>query len=154
VLVHAATGGLGLAAVQVARALGASVVGTAGSASKRAFLRGYAGGGALPVLDSRTTAFAAEAAALGTAGGVDVVLNSLTSPGMVAASLAALQRGGTFCEVGKRDIWSAARVAQERPDVALHTVAVDFMPPRVVQQGLTRIAAMLGTGESGGMRLS
>lgn len=46
--------------------------------------------------------------------GVDVVLNSLTSPGMLAASLAVLKRGGAFIDVGKRDIWAAAHVAQVR----------------------------------------
>lgn len=62
----------------------------------------------LPLAD-----FAADLAAL-FPDGVDVVLNSLTSPGMLAASLAVLKRGGTFVEVGKRDIWAAARVAQVR----------------------------------------
>lgn len=46
--------------------------------------------------------------------GVAAALNSLTSPGMVAASLAALARGGALLEVGKRDVWAAARVAQVR----------------------------------------
>ena len=40
------------------------------------------------------------------------MLNSLTSSGMVAGSLATLNRGGRFVEISKRDIWSAARVAQ------------------------------------------
>ena len=44
VLIHAATGGLGLAAVQVATALGGTPFGTAGSPSKRGFLRGYCHG--------------------------------------------------------------------------------------------------------------
>ncbi len=57
--------------------------------------------------------FAADLAALFPEG-VDVVLNSLTSPGMLAASLAVLKHGGTFVEVGKRDIWAAARMAQVR----------------------------------------
>lgn len=76
-----------------------------------------------------------------------MIINSLTSPGIVAASLAALNPGGIVCEVAKRDIWSAARVAQERPDVVLHTVAVDFMPVATVNAGLLRIAAMLSTGK-------
>ena len=46
-----------------------------------------------------------------------MVLNSLTSPGMVAVTLSTLGRGAKFAEIGKRDIWSPARVAQERPDV-------------------------------------
>jgi len=46
-----------------------------------------------------------------------VVVNALTSPGMVAASLACLQAGGRFVEIGKRGIWSQAAVAAARPDV-------------------------------------
>ena len=42
--------------------------------------------------------------------GVDVVLNSLTSTGFVAGSLAALEIGGHFVEISKRDIWSHSRV--------------------------------------------
>jgi hypothetical protein len=61
------------------------------------------------VLGSRDTGFACEAAQLG---GASVALNSLTSSGMVAGSLAALGAGGRFVEISKRDIWSAARVAQ------------------------------------------
>jgi hypothetical protein len=61
------------------------------------------------VLGSRDTLFVSEAAQLG---GVTAVLNSLTSSGMVAGSLAALSAGGRFVEISKRDIWSPARVAQ------------------------------------------
>ena len=46
-----------------------------------------------------------------------MVVNALTSPGMVAASLACLQPGGRFVEIGKRGIWSQAAVAASRPDV-------------------------------------
>ena len=146
VLIHAATGGLGLAAVQVASALGATAVGTAGATSKRAVLRRSDPGVAVAV-DSRSTTFASDLATMGgSVAAPSVVLNSMTSPGMVAASLAVLGRGGHFVEVAKRDIWSAARVAQERPDVAFHTVAVDFMPPSVVNSGLQNIAVMLASG--------
>ena len=116
VLVHGATGGLGLAACQLAASVGAVVVGTAGP-SKRAFLRAS---GVQGVFNSRDTRFSEEVvqtAAPGGSGkdsgdvlGVDVVLNSLTSPGFVAASLATLNLGGTFVEVSKRDIFSHARV--------------------------------------------
>ena len=53
-----------------------------------------------------------------------MVLNSLTSPGMVAATLSTLGCGATFAEIGKRDIWSPARAAQERPDVRCATSPV------------------------------
>ena len=142
VLIHAAAGGLGLAALQVVAAAGAVALGTAGSSSKRAFLRSTTSVG--DVVGSRTTGsrshraqhlklrhcpssehllpppsppsadFACEAMELSKGAGVDVVLNSLTSAGMVAASLACVGRGGAFVEVGKNGIWSAARVAQVR----------------------------------------
>ena len=106
VLVHAAAGGVGLAAMQLIRAVGATTIATAGSSDKRALVRQL---GAQHVLGSRDTVFASEAGELG---GADVVLNSLTSSGMVAGSLAALNHSGRFVEISKRDIWSAARVAQ------------------------------------------
>jgi hypothetical protein len=62
---------------------------------------------------------------------MDVTLNSLTSPGMVAATLAGAARGGRVVEISKRDIWSPARVAQERPDVYYRLVAIDFLPGQV-----------------------
>lgn len=68
-------------------------------------------------------------------GGADVVLNTLTSPGMVSASLALLRPNGRFVEISKRDISSAARIAQERPDVTYSLLAIDFLPPQVLQVG-------------------
>jgi len=63
-----------------------------------------------------------------------VALNSLTSPGMVAATLSCLARGGRLAEISKRDIWSPARVAQERPDLRYQLVAIDFLPVEVIQR--------------------
>jgi NADPH:quinone reductase-like Zn-dependent oxidoreductase len=105
-LVHAAAGGVGIAAIQMVAALGGETVATAGSSSKRALVRSL---GPSQVLGSRDTLFASELAEVG---GASVVLNSLTSSGMVAGSLAALSAGGRFVEISKRDIWSPARVAQ------------------------------------------
>ena len=106
VLVHAAAGGVGIAAMQLIAALGGSTVATAGSSSKRALVRSL---GPSQVHGSRDTLFVSELAEVG---GASVALNSLTSSGMVAGSLAALDVGGRFVEISKRDIWSAARVAQ------------------------------------------
>ena len=52
-------------------------------------------------------------------------------------------------EIGKRGIWSPARVAQERPDVAYGFVAVDFLPPGVLHAGM---ACMLAAGEVAPLR--
>ncbi|KAK9866522.1 hypothetical protein WJX84_008502 [Apatococcus fuscideae] len=96
ILIHAATGGLGLAAIQPAPAM---------------------------------------------------VLNSLTSPGMVAASVASLALGGQFVEVGKRDIWSPARIAQERSDIRSHLVAIDFWPPKTVGSHMRQLAVLFRQGK-------
>jgi len=141
VLVHAAAGGVGLAALQAASAKGCRVVATAGSPFKRAFVRGQCVSHAL---GSRSTEFVSEIAQLG---GVDLVLNSLTSPGFVSASLASLRPGGRLVEISKRDIWSDARVLQERPDVSYTLVAVDFLPPASVQAALCRLSGRIAAGE-------
>lgn len=74
-LLHGATGGVGLAALQVLQARGAAVAGTAGSGAKRALLRGAGVGVAL---SSRTHLFAEELAAVG---GATALVNTLTSAG-------------------------------------------------------------------------
>lgn len=106
VLVHAAAGGVGLAAVQVIQSVGAVAVATAGSTVKRALLRSL---GVQHLGSSRDTVFGDDFVKHGCA---DVVLNTLTSSGMVAGSLALLSSGGRFVEISKRDIWSGARMAQ------------------------------------------
>jgi polyketide synthase 12/myxalamid-type polyketide synthase MxaB len=118
VLIHAAAGGVGLAAVQVARALGAEVFATAGSPAKRAHVESL---GARAVLDSRTPVFAGEILARTGGHGVDVVLNSLTGEA-IAESLRALAPRGRFIEIGKRGVWTTAEVARARPGAAYHVI--------------------------------
>jgi acyl transferase domain-containing protein/NADPH:quinone reductase-like Zn-dependent oxidoreductase/acyl carrier protein len=140
VLVTAGAGGVGLAAGQVLSGAGARVVATAGSPSKRALLRGA---GVEVVVGSRDSGFTGPLALLG---GCDVVLNSLTSPGMVGGGLAVLKPGGRWVEIGKRDIWSGAAVSVERPDVGYSLVAVDFMTPRGIHAAMTVVSAGLACG--------
>jgi polyketide synthase 12/myxalamid-type polyketide synthase MxaB len=113
VLIHSAAGGLGLAAVYVARARGAEIFATAGSEEKRAYLRSLGIQHALP---SRTVDFAEEVMRLTGGRGVDVVLNSLTGV-LAKETLSVLVYGGRFLEVGKRDTLSPEFVRQRRPDV-------------------------------------
>ncbi|MFC9327395.1 SDR family NAD(P)-dependent oxidoreductase [Kitasatospora sp. NPDC057015] len=100
VLIHSAAGGLGLAAVQVARALGARVIATAGSPGKRDHLRGL---GVADVFDSRDLSWAGRVLAATGGRGVDVVLNSLTGAA-IPLGLEVLAEDGRFVEVGKKDI--------------------------------------------------
>ncbi len=85
-------------------------------------------------------------------GGVHALLNSLTSPGLVACSLASLAPGGRFVEIAKRDIWHPARVAQERPDVCYSLLAVDFMPPPVLGGLLGRVSGQMAAGQLAPLR--
>ena len=98
VLVHGGAGGVGLAALQIAKLKGARVIATAGSREKRALVKAL---GAEHVLDSRSLAFVDEIRAI-TGTGVDVVLNSLFGEAM-ERSLNALKPFGRFVELGKRD---------------------------------------------------
>lgn len=101
VLIHVATGGVGLAAIQIARMIGAEIFATAGSEAKRAHLRGL---GIRHVMNSRTLDFADEILAATDGRGVDLVLNSLPGP-FLEKSLAVLAPHGRFLELGKRDIY-------------------------------------------------
>ncbi len=121
VLIHAGAGGVGLAAIQWVNAVGAEVLATA-SDPKRDFLRSL---GVRHVFDSRSTDFAAAVLDATGGGGVDVVVNSLTGPGFIEASLSCLAQGGRFVEIGSRNIWTRERMSQERPDVAYSILAPD-----------------------------
>jgi phthiocerol/phenolphthiocerol synthesis type-I polyketide synthase E len=100
VLIHAATGGVGLAAIQIARRLGAEIFATAGHTEKREYLRAL---GIAHVFDSRSLDFVEEIRAATGGEGVDVVLNSLAGR-HIPASLSLLRSQGRFVEIGKRDL--------------------------------------------------
>ncbi|MCF1592216.1 type I polyketide synthase [Streptomyces muensis] len=102
VLVHGAAGGVGLAAIQYARLVGATVIATAGTPAKRDLLRAM---GVEHVLDSRTLDFAGQALRITGGRGVDVVVNSLAGQA-VDRGLEILRPGGRFVELGKRDIYA------------------------------------------------
>jgi NADPH:quinone reductase-like Zn-dependent oxidoreductase/acyl carrier protein len=101
VLIHAAAGGVGLAAVQLAQRSGAQIFATAGSTEKRDFLSSL---GVHHVMDSRSLSFADEIMDIAHGKGVDIVLNSLAGEA-IQKSLSCLSPYGRFLEIGKRDIY-------------------------------------------------
>ena len=107
ILIHAATGGVGLAAVQLAKRLGAEVFATAGSPDKREFLRAV---GVRYVCDSRSLEFADEIMQWTDGRGVDVVLNSLAGEA-IAKGISVLAPYGRFIEIGKYDIYANNKLA-------------------------------------------
>lgn len=100
VLIHAGTGGVGLAAISVAQWIGAEIFATAGSPRKREFLTRL---GIKHVYDSRSLSFADQLMDETGGSGVDVVLNSLAGE-FIPKSLSVLAPFGRFLEIGRRDV--------------------------------------------------
>ncbi|WP_073729995.1 type I polyketide synthase [Streptomyces sp. CB02414] len=147
VLIHSASGGTGLAALNLARACGAEVWATAGSEAKRAYLREL---GVRHVMDSRTLHFADRVRELTHGRGVDVVLNSLTGPTQ-SASLELLAHRGRFLELGKRDIYANTRMGllPFRHNVTFAGVDILMMmrqDPGLLAEGYRELGGMLADG--------
>jgi myxalamid-type polyketide synthase MxaB len=116
VLIHAGAGGVGLAALQIARRAGAEIFATAGSPAKRDYLARL---GVQHVMDSRSLRFADEIMAATHGEGIDIVLNSLSGD-FIPASLRTLRPGGRFIEIGKRGVWDQERVTAAYPGITYH----------------------------------
>ena len=148
VLIHAAGGGVGLAAIQFAKHCGAVVIATAGSEVKRSFLRLA---GADHVLDSRDLRFYDEILRITGGQGVDVVLNSLSGEAM-ERSLEVLRPFGRFLELGKRDLYLNRRIHLRplRQNISYFAIDIDQLPmrrPALARELLAEVSAALSNGE-------
>ncbi|MFE0593660.1 SDR family NAD(P)-dependent oxidoreductase [Micromonospora echinospora] len=144
VLIHAAAGGVGLAAVRLAHAAGAEVFATA-SPAKWPVLTEL---GVRHVFHSRTLDFADAVRDRTDGQGVDVVLNSLADE-FIPRSIGVLRESGTFLEIGKRGIWAAEQVAELRPDVEYHPFdlgEVADADPELIRATLREVTDALGAG--------
>ena len=125
VLIHSATGGVGLAAIGIARAAGAEIFATAGNEQRRQLLHDM---GIEHVYDSRSLEFA-DGIRRDTDGyGVDIVLNSVTGAAQ-RAGFELLAFGGRFVEIGKRDIYGNTRLGlfPFRRNLTFHAVDLALM---------------------------
>lgn len=102
VLIHSASGGVGMAAIAIAKMIGARIYCTAGSAAKRAALEAM---GVEYVGDSRSLQFADDIRAATDGQGVDVIINSLAGQA-IAAGMEILAPGGRFVELGRADVYA------------------------------------------------
>jgi acyl transferase domain-containing protein/thioesterase domain-containing protein/D-arabinose 1-dehydrogenase-like Zn-dependent alcohol dehydrogenase/acyl carrier protein len=102
VLIHAATGGVGMAAVRIAQWVGAEIFATAGNSKKREYLRSL---GIQYVMDSRSGDFAEQIMRYTQNEGVNVVLNSLSGE-LMLKNFEILAPFGRFLEMGVRDIYN------------------------------------------------
>ncbi|WP_218024529.1 type I polyketide synthase [Nocardia lijiangensis] len=144
VLIHAAAGGVGMAAVQLAKHLGAEVFATA-SPAKFGVLREL-GVDDAHIASSRTLEFETAFAAATAGRGVDVVLNSLAYE-FLDASLRLTATSGRFIEMGKTDLRDPQELSARFPDVTYraYDVVRDGGAERI-QQMLAEILALFRSG--------
>jgi polyketide synthase 12 len=142
-LVHAGTGGVGMAAVQLARHRGAEVFATA-SRGKWDTLRD-SGFDETHIADSRSLEFAGKFRAATGSRGIDVVLNSLAGE-FIDASAGLLAPGGRFIEMGKTDIRDGAVMARSHPNVTYRAFDLLEAGHQRIQQMLTELVDLFQRG--------
>ncbi len=149
ILVHAGAGGVGMAAVQIAHFLGASVIASAGSPAKRDLLTTL---GVKHVIDSRRGDFTESVMELTHGRGVDVVLNALAAEA-IPMGLACLAESGRFIEIGKRDIYQNSRIPlwPLRRNASFHVVAMDAVFAGDAQQTRELMAEIAGLVAAGSL---
>ncbi|MCF3935412.1 SDR family NAD(P)-dependent oxidoreductase [Acuticoccus sp. M5D2P5] len=148
VLIHGGAGGVGLAALQIAKWRGARVFATAGTTEKRALLEQL---GADEVFDSRSLTFADEALKATGGEGVDVVLNSLAGEAM-ERSIATLKPFGRFLELGKRDFYADTKLGLRpfRQNLSYFGIDADQLMKhraKLAKRLLTEIIGLFETGD-------
>ncbi|RUT68620.1 SDR family NAD(P)-dependent oxidoreductase [Flavobacterium cupreum] len=148
VLIHNATGGVGLAAINYANLVGAEIYATVGSEEKMNYLKSI---GIKHVYSSRTLDFANEILEVTQGKGVDVVLSALPKEAMYQ-SMSILNSYGTYLEIGKKDITDNFSLSMHFFNKNISYVAVDMDKmlserPEKIALLLEDIAAYLKSGE-------
>ena len=137
ILIHAAAGGVGIAAIQIAQQIGAEIYATA-STPKWSLLESM---GVNKIMDSRSLGFAEEIMSATNNKGVDVVLNSLSGE-FIYKSMDVLNEHGRFIEIGKQGIWSKADVDRVKPNINYSIIdlwQITQNNPALIQQMLTEL---------------
>ncbi|RSS55942.1 SDR family NAD(P)-dependent oxidoreductase [Streptomyces sp. WAC01280] len=142
-LVHSAAGGVGMAAVQLARHWGVEVHGTASPGKWEALRR--LGLDDAHISSSRDLDFEAVFRTTSGGAGMDVVLNSLARE-FVDASLRLLGPGGRFVEMGKTDVRDAEKVAADHPGVGYRAFDLGEAGPERIGEMLAEVLALFESG--------
>ncbi|VAW80206.1 Polyketide synthase modules and related proteins [hydrothermal vent metagenome] len=145
ILIHAATGGVGQAAIQLARKAGAEIYATA-SPSKWQVLDQL---GVTHKMNSRSLDFVEEIEqGLGEAG-IDLVLNSLSGD-YIEKTASLIKEQGRFIEIGKRDVWTVEEMTTHSPHINYHLVdLVDVCEkdPQLIQTMYNELMSWFESGE-------
>ena len=150
ILIHAASGGVGQAAIKLAQYIGAQIFATVGSATKRQLLINQYQIKEEHIFSSRTRQFKKGILRLTQGKGVDVVLNSLSGEAL-HDSWSCVAAFGTFVEIGKSDIYKKSQLCMEVFDKNVTFSSVDLSIiserwPMKIQELLGRVMAMFKEG--------
>ncbi|MBD3422690.1 MAG: SDR family NAD(P)-dependent oxidoreductase [Chitinivibrionales bacterium] len=121
ILIHNATGGVGLSAIQISQWIGAEIFATAGSDEKRNYLRSI---GIKHVMNSRTLNFVEEIRGITDSKGIDVVISAQTDEFLIQ-SFELLSEGGRYIELGKKGILENAALPMRPFDRNISFIAFD-----------------------------
>lgn len=148
VLIHGGAGGVGLAALQIAKVCGATVIATASTEEKRVLLSTL---GADHVFDSRSLNFVGQIRDIAGDRGVDVVLNSLFG-GAMERSISVLKPFGRFLELGKRDYFSDTKIGLRpfRRNISYFGIDVDQLlksRPELTARMFSELAELFDGGK-------
>jgi len=142
VLVHGASGGVGLAAVQIARAAGLTVIGTAGSELGLELVRQH---GAHMALDHGITGHLDQAVEFTGGKGVSIIIEMLANVNL-GSDLPALSRGGRVVVIGSRGPVEITPRELMRRDASIHGMTLFNASP----SELAMIHAAIYAGLAGG----
>ncbi|ROW09729.1 hypothetical protein VMCG_02438 [Cytospora schulzeri] len=150
ILIHAASGGVGQAAIQIAKLLGAKIYATVGSAAKRALIQDHYGIPDSHIFSSHSRNFKKGIMRLTHGQGVDAVLNSLSGE-FLMDSWDCVAPFGTFLEIGKTDIYEGSQLNMANFEKQATFAAVDTshmyrLRPEYVCKGLAEIFGMVDKG--------
>ena len=137
ILIHSATGGVGIAALALAKLKGLEVYATAGTEEKRSLLKKW---GVDHIYDSRNTDFHDKIIRDTNGEGVDLVLNSLSGKAIIQ-SIKCLKPFGRFVEIGKTEIYNDMSLQLKRFGENLSYFAVDI--DRLMAQRPRKAATLL-----------
>ncbi|QKX60887.1 uncharacterized protein TRUGW13939_08033 [Talaromyces rugulosus] len=151
VLIHAGSGGVGQAAIMLAKHLGAEIFVTVGTEAKRDFIMQTYGIAEGHIFSSRDTSFGAGIMAATNGKGVDVVLNSLAG-NLLKESWNCIAVFGRFVEIGKRDIQQNKSLEMAPLERAASFVAIDLnqdilLRRHVISKAMSEVMSMWSKGQ-------
>lgn len=147
ILIHAASGGVGQAAIQLAQMVGAEIYATVGSADKKQFIMDKYGIPESRIFYSRDTAFGPAVREATGGRGVDVVLNSLAGD-LLRETWDCLAPFGRFIELGKRDITNNTRLEMAKLEYNCTFSSVDLtlvaaQRPKILERTFASVMRLL-----------